>query len=226
MLPTLIHALRTPISGLAMGIEVAAMRLRRHDDDTGFLGPMRRTLQEMSETLQQLECYVRFESGEEIVVDAAGYFENAVQSWQAKKPQAPIVWERGADAPTAQRLALDVDAVAQSVGHLLDNALEAGGEAPILLSLKQTAPASVCLSVCNSGGPIDDDVLARMTEPFFTTKHRHLGLGLAFAEHIARAHRGQITIDTGAAGIVVGLHLSDRRAATLGAQKNPPDDVD
>lgn len=143
-----------------------------------------------------------------------------------KSPHAAIVWERSADAPTAQRLALDAAAVAQSVEHLLDNALEAGGEAPIRVSLKQTAQASLCLSVCNGGGPIDRDVLARMTEPFFTTKHRHLGLGLAFAEHIARAHRGQITIDTGAAGSVVGLHLSDQRAHSRQANKHSPGDVD
>lgn len=208
MLPTLIHALRTPLSGLAMGIEVAALRLRRHDDAAGFLEPMRDTLHEMSGTLDQLARYVRLQDGEMTQVDVASYFGEVVRRWQMGHPTARVMWDKPFDGPKAHLMALDLDTVPQAVGHLLDNASEAGGLMPIGLSLVHAGEGKLRLSVRNAGSPIAQDVLPRMTEPFFTTKHRRLGLGLAFADYVARSHEGHISVDTSAVGTVVGLHLS------------------
>ncbi|MEA3273950.1 MAG: ATP-binding protein, partial [Pseudomonadota bacterium] len=43
-------------------------------------------------------------------------------------------------------------------------------------------------------GQIPDEILAKLTEPFFTTKSRGTGLGLAIVKRILDAHDGQLEI--------------------------------
>ena len=98
------------------------------------------------------------------------------------------------------------------VGHLLQNAIEATpATGPVVVNarsvelnptdaigyLGQVGPgAHIELSVQDSGPGIKPDHRTKLfVEPFFTTKVRHRGLGLAIAYRILCAHRGGIRID-------------------------------
>ncbi len=52
----------------------------------------------------------------------------------------------------------------------------------------------VVIAVEDDGRGIDEATLARVFEPFFTTRHQGSGLGLATALEIAREHRGTIAV--------------------------------
>jgi signal transduction histidine kinase len=54
----------------------------------------------------------------------------------------------------------------------------------------------VCLSVGDTGSGMTPEVLARVTEPFFTTKPQGTGLGLAMAHEFARESGGTLNIDS------------------------------
>jgi signal transduction histidine kinase len=98
------------------------------------------------------------------------------------------------------------------VGHLLQNAIEATpATGPVVVNarsvelnptdaigfLGQVGPgAHIELCVQDSGPGIRPDHRSKLfVEPFFTTKVRHRGLGLAIAYRILCAHRGGIRID-------------------------------
>jgi signal transduction histidine kinase len=55
-------------------------------------------------------------------------------------------------------------------------------------------------SVTDSGAGIPDDVQAQLFRPFFTTKTRGTGLGLASSRAIIEAHEGSIGFDAGPSG--------------------------
>ncbi|MFO7946308.1 MAG: response regulator, partial [Armatimonadota bacterium] len=56
---------------------------------------------------------------------------------------------------------------------------------------------TVTIQVIDNGPGIPDDLLHRITEPFFTTKGDHgSGLGLSVAQRIVTRHRGQLHFDT------------------------------
>jgi two-component system, NtrC family, sensor kinase len=63
--------------------------------------------------------------------------------------------------------------------------------------------AGFTLSVKDYGMGIKDDIKARLFEPFFSTKPKHIGtgLGLAISFGIVENHHGKILIDS-----VVGEH--------------------
>jgi len=105
-------------------------------------------------------------------------------------------------------LQLDVDqaAVMRAIASLLHNATEAGAST-IRVSARQ-ADDRVAITVSDDAGGIPPKVLARTTEPFFTTRRSqgHNGLGLTLADEVARAHGGSLSIrDNNGVGTAVTL---------------------
>ena len=58
----------------------------------------------------------------------------------------------------------------------------------------------VQLILHDSGPGIDDRVLEKIWDPFFTNKEKGTGLGLGIVKKIIEAHDGQITIANAASG--------------------------
>jgi signal transduction histidine kinase len=59
-----------------------------------------------------------------------------------------------------------------------------------------TGPATVCLSFIDTGKGMPPDVLARVFEPFFSTKQGGTGLGLPTTRRIVEAHGGTLTAES------------------------------
>ena len=53
----------------------------------------------------------------------------------------------------------------------------------------------VRLSVSDNGGGFPEEMMARIFEPYVTTKSRGTGLGLAIVKKIVDEHRGELTIE-------------------------------
>jgi two-component system NtrC family sensor kinase len=76
----------------------------------------------------------------------------------------------------------------------------------------------VCVEIADSGVGIPKDQLARVFEPFFTSKNKGTGLGLSVVYGIVQRHGGRITMDsTVGAGTTVTFWLSTERSP------QPPD---
>jgi two-component system, cell cycle sensor histidine kinase and response regulator CckA len=54
----------------------------------------------------------------------------------------------------------------------------------------------ICITITDTGGGIPPDVLPRIWEPFFTTKQKGTGLGLATVYAVVKKHGGSITVDS------------------------------
>ena len=90
----------------------------------------------------------------------------------------------------------DRKAVAGALTNLLENAvqaLDAGGTIHFDASLDGPLAR---FAVSDNGRGIEPALQSRLFEPFFTTRHDGTGLGLAIARGVARAHGGDIRIDS------------------------------
>jgi signal transduction histidine kinase len=114
--------------------------------------------------------------------------------------------------PTLPMVAIEAAPLQVVIGHLLENAVEAcpqGGiiriaarpvdltdaEARTYLG-KATSGSHLLVTITDSGVGIKPEVRRRLfVEPFFTTKVRHRGLGLAIAYRVLCAHRAGIQLD-------------------------------
>ncbi len=64
------------------------------------------------------------------------------------------------------------------------------------------------ITITDSGGGMDDDIRQNLFVPFFTTKEKGIGLGLASARKIIDAHHGEIWLEsTAELGTAVGIIL-------------------
>ena len=85
----------------------------------------------------------------------------------------------------------------QALIDILVNALEASSPKQHVTLSVHYDQSSVAFVILDEGTGISESVIARATEPFFTTKAGKggSGLGLAIAKEILTHHRGEITFD-------------------------------
>lgn len=91
----------------------------------------------------------------------------------------------------------DSDMLRRILFNLGLNALQAlskGGE--VLFHIAHQLPDRVQLHICDTGGGIHPDDLARVTEPYFTRKKDGSGLGLSIVNSIVEAHGWSLVIES------------------------------
>ncbi|HRJ47676.1 MAG TPA: ATP-binding protein [Opitutaceae bacterium] len=112
----------------------------------------------------------------------------------------------------------DRNQVKQVFFNLLKNALEAMQPGGRLRIRARTDDDHVILAFGDSGSGIKQEDLARLFQPYHTTKPGGHGLGLMIVQRIMREHGGQIGIESKeGVGTVVTLHFprKDRRVRML-----------
>lgn len=88
--------------------------------------------------------------------------------------------------------------------NLVANALEAvegrAGPRRAWIAACDTADGALELSVADDGPGIPESMRATLFKPFFTTKSKGSGLGLAFCKKVIEEHGGTIEVDSGPGG--------------------------
>jgi PAS domain S-box-containing protein len=104
----------------------------------------------------------------------------------------------------------------QAISNLCRNALEACAEAEIaprivIEGALDASPRQLRLTVADNGPGVDPSLGDRIFRPFFTTRARGTGLGLALVQKIVVTHNGRVTVaanPVGGATFQVSLPLA------------------
>ena len=109
----------------------------------------------------------------------------------------------------------DAGQIQQAVINLLKNAFEASSErAGVELAVSSTEGGAATLTVSDRGTGMSDEVLKNALLPFFSTKEKGTGLGLALCREIVEAHRGKLRVARReGGGIEVSIWLPSRTVA-------------
>lgn len=99
------------------------------------------------------------------------------------------------------------DRLIQMLLNICKNALQAMPEGGTLQLSVKRAGKSAEIMVTDSGRGIEKELLPKVFEPFFTTRARGTGLGLALCKKIADEHQGEIILDSSDQGTVVTVKL-------------------
>jgi two-component system, sensor histidine kinase and response regulator len=198
------HDLRNPLGAIRFASELIV----RLSSDERSLRPAGRILaaaDRMARMIEQLLDLARVRKGDGIPLHVAKVHlgeicRQAVEELEDANPQASLIVQE-----TGNLVGLwDADRLAQLVSNLAGNAVQHGtGARPIVVELDGTHASLMCLRV-RSSGTIPPDALPTIFEAFkrtvattpFSGQRRGLGLGLFIAREIARAHGGDIVVES------------------------------
>jgi signal transduction histidine kinase len=155
------------------------------------------------------------------VVDLGNIVEYACETAQSQLSYAGIRLNLNIDKnlPGIEADATELELV---VLNLIKNSMDAMPYGGTLTMTAGATDAGVRMTVADTGTGIPPEMLARVFEPWVTTKTagQGTGLGLAIAREVIEAHGGTITIrnmDTG--GAVVTIELP--RVAAVAEKRRP-----
>ena len=189
------HDLRTPLTRLRMGIEMAA--------DEGLREGMTADIEEMDKTIGQFLDFARSEGGEaQQDMDVAALLAELAVQYRRRGFAVQLATPTGLPSPAtppAAILPLRPQALRRAVSNLIDNALRyAGSESPVELALG-TIDGEFSIEVRDLGPGIPPADVERMKRPFARlegarTNAAGAGLGLAIVDRIARSHNGRLEL--------------------------------
>lgn len=121
-------------------------------------------------------------------------------------------------APEPLLVMADAVQLQQVLINLLMNACDAmatlAPDARLVTVTTAAAADQVQVSIADHGPGIPDDMLARIFDPFYTTKQRGMGLGLSICRNIAASHDGLLWAENSAHGASFHLRLPRADGAT------------
>lgn len=183
------HDLRTPLTRLRMGIEMAGDPVLREG--------MSADVEEMDKTIGQFLDFARSEGGEAPQdLDLAALLADIATQYRRRGYPVDCAAEAATPAPL---LPLRPQALRRAVNNLVDNALRhAGHESPVELALSGE-PAGVAIEVRDRGPGIPVHEVDRVKRPFARLDAARgnavgAGLGLAIVERVARSHDGRLEL--------------------------------
>ena len=143
---------------------------------------------------QRLLSFARQPGGERRLVDVNGLVLEALALVRSQVDRDGVRLGT-ALAENLPAVHADPTALHQVLVNLLLNAGEATVEGEIVVTTRPSADAgSIELIVADTGSGIPPEVLARIFDPFYTTKPHGTGLGLAISYGIVREHHGRIDV--------------------------------
>ena len=152
-------------------------------------------LERVEHRVSHLLKYAKEEDYSFALVNLANVIDSALTQLRAKLDAAKIAISRNYIAgPTVQA---DAEKLRQVFANLVDNAIDALATIPegrrIDLFL-ENGDGLATVRVRDNGCGIPSEKLDRIFNPFFTTKEKGTGLGMAISKKIVEAHEGAIAV--------------------------------
>jgi PAS domain S-box-containing protein len=99
-------------------------------------------------------------------------------------------------APGLPVLDVDEDQLKQAFYNIIKNASEAMKQGGLLKIRTGSDGEWVNVTFADTGGGMTQETMARVFEPYFTTKKTGSGLGLMITQRIVRAHGGEVVLES------------------------------
>lgn len=220
----LAHEIRNRLGGIRVFVGLARRRMAHDADGEAFLDRAEAEVVEANAKMTQMLDFVRPIKLDVVPTNLELICREALDGALARYPDKKILveWEENKNLPLAL---IDPLRIRDALTNIFSNAIEAcsltnaakgtirvsfsAENAPLLLispfasalpGLKgygETQGARLRINISDSGPGINQDVLRRIFQPFYTTKEDGSGLGIPIAQKILDAHAGALDVEPG-----------------------------
>jgi two-component system sensor histidine kinase FlrB len=191
MVASLAHQIRTPLSAALLYASHLTEQVLPAEQQQRFAGRLKERLHELEHQVRDMLIFARGELPLPDRLAPKALFDALRSAAEPHVLDMQVRWQ--CDSRNGELLC-NRDTLVGTLLNLIENAIQAGGrEARLKVHLYQRGEI-VRLCISDDGPGIDRVTLARLGEPFFTTKTTGTGLGLAVVKAVARAHQGDVQL--------------------------------
>jgi signal transduction histidine kinase len=201
------HEIRNPLNTISLAVDY--LKKRFHPADQKSAEEFERTSESIRAEIGRLNNLITnfLSFGKPLTLrpvdtDVADFLDRIIQEVrpEAEARKIAVLWGRSNEAPHA---ALDHDLARSAFLNVIINAFQAIGEngsLAVTIAGYGTGEDAVRIVFEDSGPGIPGDNLARIFEPYFSTKDTGIGLGLAMVRKIIEDHGGRVQAENRSEG--------------------------
>lgn len=193
----LAHELRNPLASVSGCVELLRGAQGLSEEDQRVLGIVLRETARLDHLLTRFLEFTRPAPPHRVATDLTALVRETLDVFAGDPASQGLAIERTL-APV--RVECDPDQIRQVLWNLLTNASqavrEAGRGGVVGVSCETQPGGGALLAVVDDGPGIAPAARARIFTPFFTTKPRGTGLGLAVVQRIVDAHGGSVGVES------------------------------
>lgn len=194
------HEVRNPLASIGLYAELLGDEIA---DDTGaearrLLASIASEVDRLAEITENYLRFARFPQARLEREDLGAIAEAVLEFSRAELAQAGIALEVSV-ASNLPEIAADESQLRQALLNLVRNAREAmssGGRLQVSVDAAEGGARQVRLRLSDNGPGIPVADRAKIFDPFFSTKQKGTGLGLALVQQIVAEHGGRIDVDS------------------------------
>jgi signal transduction histidine kinase len=207
MLAGIAHEVRNPLGGLQLYAGLLRDEIPPEREDlVGHAKKVERELDHLKQIVSDFLEYARRPRPERTRVDARELCEEIGELTRSDAAAKQVVVE--VEVPAGLVLHADAGQLRRALLNLTQNAVQASPAAGKVSLVATTVGDSVQVRVIDRGPGVTDEAAQKIWAPFFTTKQKGTGLGLAFVREIALDHGGTAELEAtrgGGATFVLSL---------------------
>lgn len=210
---TFAHEIRNPIAAAKSLVQQMGEDPTSHEN-VEYAKVALDELARVERSVSHLLKYAKEEDYKFENVNLATVLDGALTQMRSKLEANSVAVSRAyLSGPTVRA---DADKLRQVFSNIVDNAIDAmestTGERRLEFSIQNNGAGLAVVRIRDNGCGIADDKIAKIFNPFYTSKENGTGLGLGVAKKVIDAHRGQIQVNskvgTGTE-FILGIPLSD-----------------
>ncbi|MBP8184341.1 MAG: PAS domain-containing protein [Pseudomonas sp.] len=191
MVTSLAHQIRTPLSAALLYASHLTEQVLPAEQQQRFAGRLKERLHELEHQVRDMLVFARGDLPLPDRLTPKDLLDALRASAEVHVQDRAVRWQCDSHAG---ELLCNRDTLVGALMNLVDNALQAAGPASRLKVHLYSRGNALRLCISDNGNGIDSAILARLGEPFFTTKTTGTGLGLAVVHAVARAHQGHLQL--------------------------------
>lgn len=191
------HEVRNPLSSIKGFATLLGAHFSKGSEEQKASELLVNEVERLNRSITELLNYSRPLPLEFKEVDFAQLVADSLQLMQTDAAALGVSL-RNEVAPDLPLVSIDADKLKQVLLNLYLNALQAmenGGELTVAAALTADR-RNLQVSIKDTGCGINQEVLGRVVDPYFTTKKQGTGLGLALAYKIIDEHNGTMNIQS------------------------------
>jgi two-component system sensor histidine kinase HydH len=210
----LAHEIRNPLAGIK-GYAQVIVKKPAEERNRQFAEKIVTEVRRLESLVNDLLAYARSDRCEMAAVDPKELIDHTIYLVLHEADQLSVTVTN--DCPEGLHILGNRDRLGQVLLNLAKNALQAMPDGGLLRFSADKSRRDVKIGISDSGKGISRENLERIFEPFYTTRARGTGLGLALCKKIVGEHNGTISVESSVGkGTVVSIRFPD---ATRGRKR-------